>query len=135
RMSRIDGERRQQRKNVAEKIVFKPGFLHARHVGAVNEDNSGCRELGAQCAPLRLLVLNENGYRLGDAYKLFGRGEPFRAFAGDALTNLRAQTGDPDHEKLVKVIGRDRQKLQSLKQGVSVVRRFLEDTAVKIEPG
>ena len=56
RMRRIDGERRQQRKNVAEKVILEPGLLRLADIGPSISDDAGFRERRPQLAPLRLLI-------------------------------------------------------------------------------
>ena len=64
RMRRIDGERRQQREDVAEEIVLEPGFLRPRNIRAVDQNDAGIGEFAAQFAPLRLLILDQHRHRL-----------------------------------------------------------------------
>ena len=124
RMRRIDGKRRQQRKDVSEKVVFEPGLLGARHVGTVDQNNAGRSQLRPQLAPLRLLVLHKHHHGFGDPSELLGGSEPFRALGADAFPHLRAETGHAHHEKFIEIVCRDRQELEPLEQRISAVRRF-----------
>ena len=134
-MRRVDGERREQRKDVGEKIIFEPGLLGFAHVGAIDERNSGLCQSRAQLEPLRLLVLDQEHDRLGNARKLLGRGQALGALGADAGPDLRPETGDAHHEKLIEVVRRDRQEPQPLQQRVAAVGGFLEHAPVEIEPG
>ena len=64
RMRRIDRKRRQQRENVREEIIFKPGFFSLADVGTIDQHNAGFRKRGAQFAPLCLLILDQQLDRL-----------------------------------------------------------------------
>ena len=46
-MRRIDGERRQQRKHVGQKIVFEPGFFRPGDVLTVDQNDAGIAEQAA----------------------------------------------------------------------------------------
>jgi hypothetical protein len=45
------------------------------------------------------------------------------------------QSRQPDFHELIQIAGRDRQKLDALQQGIVDVERFLQDTAVELQPG
>ena len=134
RMRRIDGERRQQRKDVGEKILFEPGPLRLADVGAVDQHDAGLGKRGAQLEPLRLLVLDQHQDGFRDAGELLARGQAFGAHGRDAGTHLRAQAGDAHHEELVEIVRRDRQEFQPFEQRMAAIGGFLEDAAVEIEP-
>jgi hypothetical protein len=85
RMRRIDRKRRQQRKDMGEKVVFEPGLLGPRHIGPVDQHNAGRGEFRPQFAPLRLLVFDEDRHRFGDPYELLGRRKPFGTLGADAF--------------------------------------------------
>ena len=89
RMRRIDGERRQQRKDLPEKIVLEPDLLFLRHLRSVDQHDALLGQHLPKLAPALLLVAGEHADRLGDAGELLGRGQPVRALDGDAGAQLR----------------------------------------------
>ena len=135
RVRRIDGERRQQRKNVREKEILEPGLLRLADIGSVNQRNAGFRERPPQLAPLGLLILDQQQHGFGNAHKLLGGCQAFGAFGADAGAHLRSKAGDAHHEKFVEVVGRDREELQPLQQGIAAIGGFFENAPVEIEPG
>ena len=134
RVRRIDRERREQREDVREEIIFKPSPLRLGDVGAVDEDDAGLAERRAQLEPLFLLIAHQEHDRFGNAHQLLGRRQTLGTFSGDAGAHLRPQTGHPHHEEFVEVVGRDRQEPQPLKQRVLAVGGFLENATIEIEP-
>jgi hypothetical protein len=134
RMGRIDCERRQQRKDVGQEVVLEPDLLGLGHIRRVDQHDAGLGERPAQFAPLRLLVLDQERNRLADMDELFGGRHTLGALADDAGTHLRAETGNAHHEEFVEVIGRNRQEFEPLQQRLAAVGRFLEHTAVEVQP-
>ena len=135
RMRRIDRERRQQRENVVKEMVLDPGPLGFGDVATVDQNDADLRQDSAQIAPDRLLIDGEPRNRLVDQDKLFGGRQTVGAALRDALPDLGLDAGDPDHEELVKVIGRNRQKPDPLERGMAGIDRFLEHPAVEMQPG
>ena len=134
-MCRVDGERRQQRENVGEKIVFEPRLLRLGHIGTVDQHDAGLGECRAQFAPLCLLVFDQEHDGLGDAAKLLGGCQPLGALLGYAGAQLGTKAGHAHHEEFVKVVRRNRKELEPLKQRVSTVGGFLQHAAVEVKPG
>ena len=134
RVRRVDGERGQQREDMGEEIVFKPGALRLGDVRAVDQHDTGLGKRGTQLTPLLLLILDQHHHRLGDPHQLLGGRQPFGALAGDAGSNLRPQAGHAHHEELVDVVRRDRQEFQPLQQRMAAIGQFLEHAAIEIEP-
>ena len=135
RMRRIDRERRQQRENVREEIIFEPGLFRLADIGTVDQYDAGLRKRSAHFAPLRLLILDQQHDGFGDAHKLLRRRQSLRAFGANARAHLRAKAGDAHHEEFVEVVRRDREKLQPLQQRMPAVGGFFENAPVEIEPG
>ena len=134
RMRRIDGERRQQRKNMGEEIIFEPRLLRLGHIGAVDQHDAGSGQRRAQFAPLRLLVLSQHHDGFGDTGQLLGRRQPFGALLGDAGADLGAKAGHAHHEEFVEVVGRDRQELEPLEQRMAAIGGFLQHAAIEVQP-
>ena len=89
----------------------------------------------AQLAPARLLMAREHRDRLADAAELFGRRQPVGALGGDTLAYLAFQAGNPDHEKLVEIVGGNRQETHPFEQRVGNVLGLLEHATIEMEPG
>ena len=134
RMRRVDGERRQQRKDLPEKIILEPGLLLLGHLRPFDQHDSLLGQHLPKLAPAFLLVAGERAHRLGDAGELFRRGEPVRALDRNAGAQLRFEAGHAHHEELVEIVGGNRQKPDALKQGLGVVRGLFEHAAVELEP-
>ena len=135
RVRRIDRQRRQQREDVAEEVILEPAALRLGEVVAVDQNDARLRQGGAQIAPDRLLVGGEFRNRLVDEDELLGRRHAVGAAFGDAFTDLRLDTGDADHEELIKVIGGNRQEPDPLQHGMAGIDRLLEHPAVEMQPG
>ncbi len=58
-MRRIDRERRQQRKDMGEEILFQPRLLVFGQIIAVNQNDAGSREQWPQFKPAPLLIDGE----------------------------------------------------------------------------
>ena len=135
RMRRVDGERRQQRKDVGEEVVLEPGALGLLEVVGVDQRHALVGQVGAQRQPALLLVAGEDRHRLADARELLDRRQPFRALRGDALPHLALEAGDAHHEEFVEVVGRDRQEADALEQRMVLVGRLLQHPPVEVQPG
>ena len=131
-MRRIDGERREQRENLAKEMILEPGLLLFRHVGPVDQDDALLGQHLPQLAPALLLIARQHRDRLRDARELLGRGEPVRALDGDAGAQLALEAGDADHEELVEIVGRDRQEAHALQQRMGLVGGFFEHAPVEL---
>ncbi len=134
-MRRVDGKRRQHRKNVVEEVVLQPCALALGDLVGVDEENPDVDELLAQFPPAALLVGREHGDGVGDADKLFGRRQAILRHGVQAVTHLPGQAGDAHHEELVQVIGGNREEAELLQQRMAPVRRLFEHTAVEVKPG
>src|SRR5262249_25778956 len=53
---------------------------------------------------------------------------------GDAGAAVAFEAGSAEHEKLIEIVGGNRQKPNTLEQGMGVGCRFLEDPAVELQP-
>ena len=57
RMRRIDRERREQREDVREEIIFQPGLLRLADIGAVDKDDAGACRAPRAARAMRLLIV------------------------------------------------------------------------------
>jgi hypothetical protein len=132
---RIDRKRRQQREDAVEKMILEPGPLRLGEVVAVDQLDAGLGQDGTQIAPDGLLVGGQFGHALVDQDELLGRSQAVGAAFGDAFADLCLDTGDADHEELIKVIGGNRQEPHPLQHRMAGIHRFLEHPAVEMQPG
>src|SRR5262249_50829566 len=130
RMRRIDRERGQQRENLPEEMIFEPGPFLFRHIRPFDQHDGLPGQHLAKLAPALLLIARQRANRLPNAGKLFRRGEPVRALDRDAGAQLALEAGNADHEKLIEIVGGNRQEPNELEQGMAVVGRFLEHPAI-----
>ncbi len=70
----------------------------------------------------------------GDAIAFFGGRKAVRPSLAISLFQLLQNTGNPDLNKLVEIVGGDGQKLKPLQQGVAGILSFLKHAAVKRQP-
>ena len=110
RMRRIDRKRRQQRKDVGEKIVLEPGLLGLGDIDAIDQHDAGLGQRRAQLEPLRLLILDQEQHGFANAGELLGGGQALGALLDDAGAQRGAEAGDAHHEELVEVGGGDREE-------------------------
>ena len=118
-----------------EEMILDPAALALGDIAAVDQDDADVGEQMAQVAPDRLLVDGELRDGLVDQRELLRRRQAVRAALGNALADLRLDAGDADHEELVEVIGRYRQEPHPLQQRMAGIDRFLQHTAVEVQPG
>ena len=107
-----------------EEMILDPGPLGLGDVVAVDQHDAGLGQNGAQIAPDRLLVGGEFRNRLVDEDELLGGRQAVGAAFGDAFADLRLDTGDADHEELIKVIGGNRQEPDPLQRGMAGIDRL-----------
>ena len=135
RVRGVDGERREQRKNLLQEMILEPGLFLLGHVRSVDQHDALLGERLAQFAPALLLVAGQHRDGLGNAGELLGRRQPVGALGGDAGAHLALEAGDADHGEFVEVVGRDREKADPLQQRVGFVGRLLEHAPVEMQPG
>jgi hypothetical protein len=59
RVRRVDRQRRQHGKNVAEEMIFEPGPLLFGQLRTIDQRDALCRERSPQLAPALLLVVRQ----------------------------------------------------------------------------
>src|ERR1700730_12728718 len=105
RMGRIDGEWRQQREDVTEKMVGKPSAVLLLERIDFNQNDVLGGKFAAQFAPAVLLVDDEDRYCFRDAAKLLGGRQTVGAAGNDAGAHLTFEAPNAHHEEFIKVIG------------------------------
>ena len=134
-MGRIDRKRRQQRKDMHQKMLFQRGTLLFGDIRTFDQDYPLFGEFLAQCFPACLLIESKARGHLVDARELFAGRQTLRALGSDARAHMAFQTGDAHHEEFVQVVGRDRKKAYPLKQGMVLVLGLFQNPAIKLQPG
>src|SRR5271166_1379016 len=117
-MSRVDRERRQNRKDMGEEILFEPGLIVGAELGRLEKRYADGGQLLAQLAPAALLLDGEKADAVADFGELLRRSQSVLGRRRHALAHLAAQSRDADHEELVKIGRRNRQEAQLLEQRV-----------------
>ena len=120
-MRGIDGERGQQRKNLPKEMVFEPGLFFFRHIRRFDQHDALLGQHLPQLAPALLLIACQHADGLSDAGELFRRGEPVRALDRNAGAQLALEAGNADHEEFIEVVGGNRQKPNTLEQGMGLL--------------
>ena len=135
RMRRIDGKRRQDRKNMGQEMLASQSVSALVSSGGSSQRYSRAVQLLAQLAPAALLLRRQKVYALADLGKLLGRRKPVLGWRRDPGAHLAAKTGDPHHEEFVEIVGGNRQEAQLFEQGMIAVRGLQQNPPVEFEPG
>ena len=75
-MRRIDGKRRQHRKNAGQEVFFQPQQFRFRQIGGFDDGDARLIKLTTQIAPAAQLFIGQAGRAFGDFDKLLGRRQP-----------------------------------------------------------
>ena len=134
-MRRVDGERRQNREDVLEKMALEPIALDRRELGAPQDDDALLGHAGAQFTQALLLIARERRDLDADLLELLGRVQPVLRAQLDLGVKLLAQARDAHHEELVEIIRRDREEAELLEERMVAVRGLLHDAPVEAQPG
>jgi hypothetical protein len=118
-----------------EEVILDPAPLALGDVAAVDQHDADVGQRVAQVAPDRLLVVGELRHVLVDQRQLLGRRQAVGAAFADAFADLRPDSGDADHEELVKVIGGNREEPDPFQHRVAGIHRLFEHTSVEMQPG
>ena len=105
------------------------------NLGDIDHIEAVVAKLLAERAPGGLLVAHQLAAALVDRRQLLTRGQPVGADRRDVGAHLAAQAGDPHHEELIEVVGRDRQEPQAFQERMVLVPRLLQHPLVERQPG
>ena len=133
-MRGIYRDRCEDGKNLVHEVFFEPFKVCARERFLRYDMDACLLQQFLQLGPLVLLTYHQFGGAFVDGAKLLRRGQTVGAAGGDARLNLSLEPGDPNREKFVEVIVRDRQKPDPLKQWVRRIGRLFEHARVEIQP-
>ena len=134
-MRRIDGDRRQQRIQLAIAVVGDKRALLGRQVLHADDANSLVRQRRPQGEiPAAILIAHEVVRQLRDQLCFLTWRAAVGAGFGVAVFNALHQAADADFEELVEVARRDGEKLHPLQKRIARVLRFLEHTPIERQP-
>ncbi|MNZ91738.1 hypothetical protein D3C78_1107320 [compost metagenome] len=135
RMRRVDGQRRQHRENTLFEFRAQPGPIRFGKCRRTHDEDFFLGEILLQNGKRSLLLHLQIVDFLQNIFELLGRRLAVGRLDGDLLTYLAFKTGDADHEEFIEIGGRDGKETQTLQKRVIRVQRFLENAAIKLEPG
>ena len=135
RMRRIDGDRRQHRKDVAEEMLLEPVALLVGELPGAEHMNAGLAEQRLEPHPALLLLVGQLGDEAIDAVELLGWRQPVLARRLDAGDDLAAQAGHAHHVEFIEIRGRDGQEAQALEQRLALIGGLLQHPLVEMQPG
>ena len=136
RVRRIEGQRRQRRKNLAREVTAQPGFLVVTQLGPGQNRDTAAAKLGRQVAvPAVEGAFEVAEQRLADGGQLLQRGHAVRRRLQDPAGDLAAEPGHPNHEKFVEVGGENGEEFDPLKQGIASVQGLFKYPPVELQPG
>ena len=135
RVGRIHGERRQDREHLLAVVAREALLLGGGELVPRQQDDAlllQFRQNGVDRVMCVLVLQTVCG--LADRAQLLTRAQAGGRRHGDARVDTALQTGDADHEELVKVRGEDRGEVGALEQGHVFVLRAFEHALVELEP-
>jgi hypothetical protein len=131
---RVDGQRRQHRKDVGQEVAFQKFQVARRQLGAADEVIPSASISLRRPVEGRLLGLHQRP-RIGvDQRQLFGRAAAVFGQGRVAVAHQRAQAGHADGVEFVQVGGRDRQEAQPFQKRHGGVCRLFQDAPVERQP-
>src|SRR5216117_174671 len=134
-MTGIHCQWREHWKNFLQKITVRPRRAFCRQFRDFAHVNPVLRQLRQQFVfPKRILRRNQFTYRFLDAIEYFRGAQPVRANIARLALNLLFDSGDANLEELVQIRTDDGEKLDPLDERLSLILRFFENAAVKLEP-
>ena len=133
-MGGVNGNGRDNGEDIFEKAVVQPFALVGGDLCFINNGQAILSQLTFQLQPAAVLLGHEFLGKLQDFLKLLGRREPIVTDFHNLFTHLAHKTCHADHEKLVEVVSRNRQKAQALQQGMVAVAGLFQHAHVKAKP-
>ena len=134
-MRRVDRQRGQHRKDLFLEMLLQPRLLVLGELAAGDAGNAFALEQRHQVGKALLLVFLKPLHLAQQVLELLLGRAAVRALELDALAHLAGEAGDPHHEELVQIVGRDREEAHPLQQRVIDVVRFLQHAPVELQPG
>ena len=134
-MTRVDRLRRQDGKQIIPKIFLEFFLvLHRERLVRLDRDTGGRQIRHDNVFEIPDMFLEQRPKSLADLLQLLGSAQTVERPLRDILLDLFFQTRNTDHEELVEVCRKDREKLQTFKDRDILVHRLVEDATVKLEP-
>ena len=131
---RVDGQRREHREDLLEKLSLQELEVLRLQIFAHHEADARRFQLELQGSEHPLLLRHELARVLVDQHQLLGRGQPVRRRCGVARMGQLAQAGDAHCVELVEVGRRDRQEAQPLEQRHLGVLGLFQHPPVEAKP-
>ena len=133
-VGRINGHRGQNGEQAVEEFRLQPFPLGLGDAVRVDDLDPGDGQLLAQLAPAPLLLVHQHTGGQIDLFQRLGRGQAVGRDDPDPLAYLPLQPGDPGHEELIEIVGRNRQEAQPFQQRVGGVGGFFQYAGVEFQP-
>ncbi len=134
RMGRIDGQRGQDREQLAQEHLLQPLALDVGDVAGIQYAQALGGQLGPDLLPQPLLHGHQIGGRCVHPLQLLAGGQAILAEHPDALAHLTFQASHAHHVELVEVVGRDRQEPEPLEQRMVGVVALFQHPFVEGQP-
>src|SRR5260370_14007802 len=133
-MSRVERQRRQDRKDLGHKTVFEPLAITRFQIAWIDDSDRGFVELTAQGQPSDLLVGHQFAGPAPDRLELLRRGEPVLAQRLDSGKILAFQPGHPHHIEFIEIVCRDRHEAEPFEQRMTQIVDLGKHPLVESEP-
>src|SRR5690606_13943576 len=105
-----------------------------RKVRVVRDEQVVLVELWNDIVPeTPILQFQHRQQALADGRQLLGWRQPVGGRFDDSRRDLLAQAGYANHEKLIEIIGKNRQELHTFQQRQRVIQRFFQDAVVELQ--
>ncbi len=135
RMTRVDRQRGEHRKNFLLKITPRPGrALRAQFTDVAKVDIVLAQERLDLFVPKRILLRHHLVHDALDGFENLGRAHPVRSDIARLARDLLLDAGDANLEKLVEIRAHDPEKLDPLEQRLGWILRFFKNAAIELEP-
>ena len=135
RVASIESQRCERGADVGAKVVRQIRRHLGRVLGAFEKMDAGRRQQRKEPVSPAAGDGDEDAARAcAHGLQLLLDGQSVGGPPGEASPVLSRERGDPDHEELVQVVRRDRQKLHTLEQGMRVALRVSQHALVEREP-
>ena len=135
RVTRIEGQRRQQRKDLRPEVRRQESPRRVGELVGLENPDAVLGERRAQTVvPARGLIAHHHGRPLADGGQLLGHRHAVDRDLLEAGAPLLEQRRHTNHEEFVEVRADDGQELHALQQRMVVVERLIEDSLVELQP-
>ncbi len=134
RMGGIDGDRREDRKDVREEQALQPRLLGRRETGGLDDLDTRRGHVLLDLVPARLFVRDELSGEAIDLHELLLRRQAVLGQRRDPGRDLAVDARRAHHVEFVEVGRRDRQEAELLQQRVAAIRGLFHHAPVELQP-